>query len=68
MKTPISTRAFTEARQSGLTVQELSKKFGISTSNVKEIIQTLNLPKRAKVKNYELIADDQSETRSNEQQ
>lgn len=68
MKKPISTKAFIEARQNGATVIELSKQFGISTANVKEIVQTLNLPKRAKVKNYELIVDNQDETRNIEQQ
>lgn len=57
MKTEIKASEFTEARNLGLTVKEMSEKFKISQKGVKEIIQDLGLPKRAKTRSYLLVKD-----------
>lgn len=62
-KKSISISAFKEARETeGLTVAELSTRFGISQANVKQIIGKLELPKRAKRVGYTLVDDSQTNT------
>lgn len=56
-KTPVSAKAFSEARKSGKTVKELAAHFGISQANCKQIIKSLDLPKRAIAVKYELVND-----------
>lgn len=62
-KQNISITAFKEAREKdGLTVAELSTKFGISQANVKQIIEKLELSKRPKRVGYTLVDDSQTNT------
>jgi len=56
-KPEIKQSEFVEARNLGLTVKEMSEKFNISQQSVKEIINTLGLPKRTKQRTYLLVKD-----------
>lgn len=58
MNIEIKESEFRAARtEQGLTVKQLSEKFGISQNHVKKVIQDLNLPTRTAKKGYILLKD-----------
>lgn len=62
-KQQVSSQAFRQARLEGKTYKELSSQFGISVAACKEICSRLELPKRAKSKNYELVEESNNQER-----